>query len=217
MKYYAKQYENDRYLVLIVGNNKDILIDSVSELQNEFTVYYTRSVDEALEKIGTVIQPDVIISEITLPTMHGFEFYDILMKTSRHHSIPFIFMSGNPSPDERREALNKGAVEYFEMPQRLPEISVKINTIVNILMSRELDVIENYTKNTKRKVKEQCKSLRITPSEQRVVEYIMEGKQNKEIASYLNMTMGTVKVYVNRIFRKCNVQNRVELVNTFIY
>ena len=47
--------------------------------------------------------------------------------------------------------------------------------------------------------------------EKQVVELVVQGKANKQIAFDLFLTEGTIKEYLNRIFRKVNVKNRTEL------
>lgn len=66
---------------------------------------------------------------------------------------------------------------------------------------------------------EQCRTLipqmtthrRLTLRERQVVGLVRFGKMNKEIAHELQLTEGTIKEYLNRIFRKLNVKNRTEL------
>jgi len=47
--------------------------------------------------------------------------------------------------------------------------------------------------------------------ERQVVKLVQQAKLNKEIAHELNLTEGTIKEYLNRIFRKLGVKNRTEL------
>jgi DNA-binding NarL/FixJ family response regulator len=54
-------------------------------------------------------------------------------------------------------------------------------------------------------------SRELTIRERQIVGLIRFGKPNKEIASLLHLTEGTVKEYLNRIFRKAEVSNRTEL------
>jgi DNA-binding CsgD family transcriptional regulator len=56
----------------------------------------------------------------------------------------------------------------------------------------------------------------ITPREQEIVRLICSGKTNKEIAEELFISLQTVKDHVYRIFRKCEVKNRVRLVSLFL-
>jgi DNA-binding CsgD family transcriptional regulator len=56
----------------------------------------------------------------------------------------------------------------------------------------------------------------ITPREQEIIRLICSGRTNKEIAEDLFISLQTVKDHVYRIFRKCDVKNRVRLVNIFL-
>lgn len=54
-------------------------------------------------------------------------------------------------------------------------------------------------------------SKELTPREIQIVGLVSEGKANKEIAGTLHLAEGSIKEYVNRIFRKVSVSNRTEL------
>ena len=56
----------------------------------------------------------------------------------------------------------------------------------------------------------------LTFRENQIVERVAQGKANKEIAFDLILTEGTIKEYLNRIFRKVNVSNRTELAIWFV-
>lgn len=67
---------------------------------------------------------------------------------------------------------------------------------------------------TCRKPKERARPSRgaaLSPREKQVVELVARGKLNKEIGADLHLTEGTIKEYLNRIFRKLGVTNRTEL------
>ena len=55
------------------------------------------------------------------------------------------------------------------------------------------------------------RSKELTLRESQVVDLVAQGKANKEIAYRLYLTEGTIKEYLNRIFRKVEVSNRTEL------
>lgn len=54
-------------------------------------------------------------------------------------------------------------------------------------------------------------SRQLSFRETQIVNLICQAKQNKEIADELHLSEGTIKEYLNRIFRKLNVKNRTEL------
>jgi DNA-binding NarL/FixJ family response regulator len=51
----------------------------------------------------------------------------------------------------------------------------------------------------------------LAPRQRQVVDLVMQGKTNKQIAAEMGLTTGTVKVYLVHIFNKCGVGNRTEL------
>ena len=53
----------------------------------------------------------------------------------------------------------------------------------------------------------------MTPAELRVAELAAQGKQNKEIAATLFLTVGTVEMHLSRTYRKLGVRSRTELAN----
>jgi DNA-binding NarL/FixJ family response regulator len=62
-----------------------------------------------------------------------------------------------------------------------------------------------------RGVRSELKSLYLTFREKQIVNLVSQAKLNKEIAFELRLTEGTIKEYLNRIFRKLQVKNRTEL------
>jgi DNA-binding NarL/FixJ family response regulator len=77
-----------------------------------------------------------------------------------------------------------------------------------------------HTKNgaeeeVKREVEKQCRSYDITDREQEILTLILSGKEDKEIGPLLNISYHTVRSHIKSIYKKCNVQNKIELLNIF--
>lgn len=53
--------------------------------------------------------------------------------------------------------------------------------------------------------------MNLTPRQRQIAELVTQAKANKEIAALLGLTSGTVKIYMNHIFRRVNVTSRMEL------
>lgn len=75
------------------------------------------------------------------------------------------------------------------------------------------DFFSKYFKKEKNhKVSDFIKKTIITSREMQVLKYISEGKNNSEIASYLNVSVHTAKVHIQNIFKKLYVTDRTEAV-----
>lgn len=81
------------------------------------TQYYNGG-GEALEKIPE-LKPHIIVSDIDMPNMNGYEFCEQLRQDSRTASIPFIFLSGRTDTTDQLEGLRLGADDYVCKPVKI--------------------------------------------------------------------------------------------------
>jgi len=75
-------------------------------------------------------QPDIILSDINAPTMHGFQFLDWLQASPATSRIPVLFVTGFADEETIRIALNRGAVGYITKPF---EVSRLLATMIRVL------------------------------------------------------------------------------------
>ena len=73
-----------------------------------------------------------------------------------------------------------------------------------------LEVLTNARVHLERQGPDKMETRSLTPSEQRVLDLLMEGKPNKVIARELNIEETTVKVHIRRILKKLNAANRTQ-------
>ncbi len=52
---------------------------------------------------------------------------------------------------------------------------------------------------------------RLTPQQRKIAHFVHAGMRNKEIADEMRITEGTVKIYLNKMFKRLKISNRVEL------
>ncbi len=90
-----------------------------------YTVYNGR---EALELLNKV-EPDLIISDITMPEMSGFELYERLSKENR--IIPFIFLTAYDSPEKKIKSLKLGVDAYLTKPFSKEELLARIDSLLS--------------------------------------------------------------------------------------
>ncbi|GBC59579.1 hypothetical protein DENIS_0518 [Desulfonema ishimotonii] len=84
----------------------------------DYEAEYFSSGGEALEKIPR-IKPHLIISDIEMPHMNGYDFCEQLRQDSRTANIPFIFLSGRTDASDQLEGLRLGADDYVCKPVKI--------------------------------------------------------------------------------------------------
>jgi two-component system nitrate/nitrite response regulator NarL len=171
-----------------------------------------------LEQSITKLKPSVLFLDSDLRNLGGIEGV-----RSVHRLCPstkIIFITSNPSENEAISALKAGAVGYctgdidptltrkaVEMVQK-GEIWVARN-IVRRLVDEVISLSERKAKVYPAKLDDQLNGL--TTREREVVQSIIVGGTNKEIANRLNIAEKTVKGHLTSIFRKLNLSDRLGL------
>ncbi len=104
--------------ILVVDDNDDILLNLRMLLEfSDFTVISARNGKEALETLHSLQNlPDVIISDIMMPEMNGYELFKAISSEPEFNQIPFVFLSAKTSPDDIRLGKILGADDYLTKP-----------------------------------------------------------------------------------------------------
>ncbi len=116
--------------VLVVEDNRDLLHLILERLGERFTVYGAVNGTEALELLDTIQPPDVIISDIMMDEMDGYELFDALDDNENFRDIPFIFVTARSQSHDRIEGLNRGAIDYIYKPFVVEELISKIDAVI---------------------------------------------------------------------------------------
>lgn len=96
-----------------------------------YTVIIAASGDEALAKLQKA-KPDLIVSDLRMPVMSGFDIFEKVKQNPRLKSVPFVFMSSLDDYDAKRVAKELGADDYVDKPYD----SREVKTVMNELLSR---------------------------------------------------------------------------------
>ena len=104
--------------ILLVEDNANILhnIKLVLEL-NDYTVYPATNGEKALEILENLESvPDIIVSDIVMPKMNGYDLLKKVSHDSRWYLIPFIFITAKTSPEDIRFGKKLGVDDYITKP-----------------------------------------------------------------------------------------------------
>ncbi|MEH2250600.1 sensor histidine kinase [Nostoc sp.] len=119
--------EPARGIVLVVDDNPANLQVLSSFLdQSSFEVWASRSGEKAIQRLDNDHLPDLILLDIMMPGMDGFETCKHLKSDPRIQDIPIIFMSALSDPAEKVKGLRLGAVDYITKPFQYEEVLVRI-------------------------------------------------------------------------------------------
>ena len=115
----------DRKGILIIDDEKSNIITLSYYLREEFNVFVTRNSREALEMAETH-KPNVILLDVLMPEMDGYEVITALKKSDKAKDIPVIFISGLVEQESIDKAMALGAAGYITKPFISEDVKMKI-------------------------------------------------------------------------------------------
>lgn len=152
---------NRQKTVMIVEDtevNIDILVDA---LQDEYELIVAINGVVALELIQEQ-KPDLILLDIMMPEMDGYEVLKRLKENSTLNHIPVILLSAITDSDSKTKGFSLGAVDYITKPFEIVEVKARVMTQLRLEEARI--VLENQNSILEEKVKERTNLIERTNS-----------------------------------------------------
>ncbi len=143
-----------------------------------------------------------IVLDVRMPGMSGLELYEKL--NARQCTLPVIFITGHGDVPMAVSALKKGAVDFIEKPFGDKDMLHLVGQCL------ELDRGRREKQQQTAAAAHRLASL--TERELEVMDLILAGKLNKQVADVLNISIKTVEVHRARIMDKMAVRTVAELV-----
>jgi two-component system, sensor histidine kinase and response regulator len=150
-----KAAEMDRnevnHKVLVVDDSVQHLYLLCNLLEiNNLTAIYASSGEKALELAYDEI-PDLILLDVSMPGMDGFEVCASLKRNSKTASIPVIFITARADKEYVIKGLETGAVDYIIKPFNSKELITRILTQIELKKNRDLITLQNQILEEKNK------------------------------------------------------------------
>lgn len=127
--------------ILIVDDVNANLVVLTEMIRN--AGYIARPVINARQAMNAIeaLEPHLILLDISMPEMDGFEFCTLLKKDIKTRDIPIIFISALNSSEDKIRGFQLGAVDYISKPFEAEEVHLRINTHLKIYkMQQELEI-----------------------------------------------------------------------------
>jgi two-component system, LuxR family, response regulator FixJ len=185
--------KNGNYCVFFVDDEPQVCKAVELTLQRErYHVRTFTSASECLKLLATE-KCDVLISDVNMPEINGIEF--LIKVKSLYPWLPLLAITGYSSVPLAVRAIKAGAVDFIEKPFGRNSLLEKIKLAIE-QSARNLLTLQNGLSN----------------AESRVLELIVAGKGNKEIAQILDRSIRTIEDHRAKIMRKLDADNIVDLI-----
>ncbi|MBN1697513.1 MAG: response regulator [Spirochaetales bacterium] len=226
----GKTTEAAKKNILLVEDNEELLSYLGETIGTRYNVVTARNGKTALETLKSMRHPpDVIVSDIMMPVMDGWEFHRTVAEIREYLHVPFLFLTARV--DDKLRGLSLGAVDYICKPFLIDEVVHKIDSLVKLKdHQKRADTIQlrerlfrffldgDGEEETHTEIfDERCRLYNITEKEKQIILLVRQGYADKEIADRLNVSPHTVNTHLKNIYKKCRSNCRIDMLNKFTH
>ena len=196
---------SDLAKILLVDDNPKYLADVLP-----FYGYDLKCVSDGVQALSVLDSGeffDIVLLDVMMPNMNGWDTLKTIRKNSKTKDIPVIMLTAVNEDQKMISGLKIGADDYIVKPFILPNLLARIEAVLRRAnRNKQVPKPENVTINQA----DNFNSL--TKREKDVLLLVTQGESNKSIADKLVSSEVTVKSHLNSIFKKLNVTNRTQAV-----
>lgn len=202
--------------ILIVDDDVTLRTAMIRYLQNRG--YSVQDAGSGIQGLSIFEQnlPDLVVSDVMMPEMDGFEFCRRLRATRSGQLVPFIFLSSRKDLDDRVHGHQMGADDYLVKPFEPKELVAKIESQLERSRRIHSEIVrliqQGIPAEPSMPIAMTPTPLPLTPAEEKVFHEVIRGFTNKEIGDRLFVSPRTVQTHLSNILSKLQLGNRSQLI-----
>lgn len=196
--------------ILIVDDHemlRDAVTTALRRLGTEFQVFGVANGEQALDWIKRHGHPHLVLLDIEIPGSDGIAVLRAIRQ--QHGDIKVAMLSGRDDPETIQNALRAGALGFIGKTSGTDALVSKVRELlrgVRVVSSSQAGwPLDGHASNSNGETKG------LTRMQLAVLEYLIGGLKNREIADELKIAEGTVKAHSYAIYKALNVSTRAQL------
>ncbi|MBK1711935.1 response regulator transcription factor [Rubrivivax gelatinosus] len=149
--------------------------------------------------------PSCLLLDVRMPGLSGLALFEQLAERGLTETLPVIFLTGHGDVPTAVAAVKRGAFDFVEKPFSNNALVDRVE--LALIASAEALGRRRAADTVRRSLSE------LTEREREVMQLVVDGRPNKNIADQLAISVRTVEVHRARVFEKMNVKSAIELAN----
>ena len=131
---------SNKQVILVVDDTPENIDVLSGTLRSEYKVKAALNGEKALKLAFTEPHPDLILLDIMMPGMDGYEVCRALKANPRTHKIPVVFITAKSEVADEQKGLEMGAVDYITKPISPPIVKIRVQT--HLALSNQNHILE---------------------------------------------------------------------------
>ena len=144
-------------MVLVVDDSPENIDLLGNVLSQDYEIKVALSGEKALKIAGSEKPPDIILLDIMMPGMDGYEVCRRLKSDAKTQDIPVIFISSMSEVEDETKGLEVGAIDYITKPIRSPIVQARVKSHIELKEAREY--LKNQNEILEHRVEERTREL----------------------------------------------------------
>jgi len=209
----ASALTNEKYVVLVVDDDAGLLEMAEKTLAPHYSVSLAKSGEAALQVIERGVVPDIVLLDIAMPGLDGYETLEKLRKNPDTEDVPVIFLTGRTGVRDQVRGLSSGVADYITKPFEKDVLLARLRLHLNAGMERRRLRLarKNGTVVELDEEKFELLTRMLNNGEKEIARLIALGASNREIAANLTYSLDAVKKMTTQIYNKTGLSDRYEL------
>ena len=179
--------------VLVVDDTPTNIQILMETLQNDYRILAAVNGQKALQIAASDPSPDIILLDVMMPEMDGYEVCAKLKADAKTKDIPIIFITAKSEARDETKGLELGAVDYITKPISPPVVSARVKTHLQLKQAKE--ILKNQNVILEQRVEERTKEVLALQQ----VEFDLRAAKEK-VESELNIAAQIQKSILPSIF-----------------
>jgi len=117
--------------ILIIDDNEFHLDLAIEILKHKYNIIAAKSGNEALAHLSKGFIPNLILLDIIMPEMDGWDVYNLIKGISLLGDVPIVFFTSLDSDADKDRAFALGAVDYITKPFTKEELISRVDSVLN--------------------------------------------------------------------------------------
>jgi CheY-like chemotaxis protein len=122
---------NEKKKIIVIDDEEPILVMTKGMLGNDYDVSTVKSGKEALDLFFDGFVPHLVLLDLSMPKMNGWDTFIRIRDISKLHKTPIAIFTSSDDPRDRAKAHEMGAVDYINKPIKKAELLEKVARLVS--------------------------------------------------------------------------------------
>lgn len=188
---------DEKKRIMVVDDDKVLLKNAAVLLGVTYSVSLYSGGKEALKALSEKALPDLILLDVKMPDIDGYEVIRRINEMPRCKNIPIVFVTGMSDEEDELKGFQLGAADYIKKPFSQKILLARIS---NLLKKAEPSVLSA-----------ELPSVNFTDTECKVAELIIKGYNGKEICDKLFYSYSYIKKLLASMREKCGCETLGDL------